>query len=208
MVDDLPRVVVHPPEEEQPPTPARARRPLVRADEPEARADDESPAVGPAASDVSVAATRSDPNGEVEAPSVVEELVDPAEPPADANGHGRVEAVGPAAAGDDAYSEAGGAPAGADVETSIDTDPGSQTIGNRPGVLGEPDVEGATAAPAPAPGSEGSTATPSVPAPRHEAGRVVLAEEESVEAEPYQMPKPDDEGEGKRRRWFRRGGDR
>jgi chromosome partitioning protein len=231
MMDDLPSVVVAPRDPAETPdmpvtaTAARAPRPLVRQEL--AEPEDHVPATAGRADGEDVAATQTvrevkgsgssappaepvnvEPIDEVEPPAEATEATAGVDDVAEANGHASVESVGLTTATAASDRRAGGASAQPDVESGrIDGPPGGDDV-DVTDAFGEPDVDDGLDEPTP---DQPSSGTPTVAAPRHEAGRVVLIDEQPVIEEPRPMPQPDDNGEAsgkRRRRLFRRGGDR
>jgi hypothetical protein len=101
-----------------------------------------------------------------------------------------------------------GAPAEPDVEDPVTNGSAAGVEVDLEEVPTEPEVDEGVERTHPA---ATSTDTATVAAPRHEAGRVILIDEQPVAEEPRPMPQPDDNGEAagkRRRRLFRRGGDR
>jgi hypothetical protein len=234
MMDDLPMVVVPPPDAadaadapETPAAAARAPRPLVRGedaerdDEASSELDDPEDGAADLAGTEALAEVEAlppsrsvprpadvQPAAEVEPPAPAADPLEPADDVVDPNGHPSVEVIAPIADAVAADPRAASGTPRPDVEPAPPN--GSAA---RPDVEGsdapvEPEVDGWIDADV---SEHASTGGPTVAAPRLEGGRVILVDEQPAAEEPRPMPEPDDNGEAsgkRRRRLFRRGGDR
>jgi len=192
VIDELPTVVVPPPEPEA----ARAPRPLLRDDEPSGDPEPEPPV-----EDEPSLAERAAPTTEAaSAPSAGER-----------NGHADVEGFAHGAG--DTMSLGSGAVVdpGRDVEADIASAPpfdaGADALEPDP----RPEVEVVELDGPAGDRPEPSTATTAIPAPRHEPGHVITIDEDDARDAAAPMPQPEEETDtAPRRRFglFRRGGDR
>jgi chromosome partitioning protein len=230
MMDDLPVVVVPPPDTsetaETPAVASRAPRPLVREDDAGSEEGSVSDAGG---GEDRVVIEETEPIAEVETPSPAGALAErpddgpldevetpPAMPQTDervedvveANGHASVEGLTPPTGAARPGARDRAAPAEPDVEEPVTNGSAAGVEVDLEEVPTQPEVDEAVERAHP---DATSTGTPPVAAPRHEAGRVILIDEQPVAEEPRPMPQPDDNGEAagkRRRRLFRRGGNR
>ena len=194
VIDELPTVVVPPPEPEA----TRAPRPLRREED-----DDPAPTQ---ATEPTVEADLLD----AELPTAP--AADTSTPPrAEANGHAEVEALADVDVGAVPPEGHGGPDVRADIETPSAEPGASESRPAAPPAEARVEVElGELDHSTPVP-DEPSSVTSAIPAPRHDPGHVITIDEDEARDAPPEMPQPEDETDpGPRRRFglFRRGGDR
>jgi hypothetical protein len=194
VIDELPTVVVPPPEPEV----ARAPRPLLRD------VDDESSV-----------RTGSEPPIDAER-SLAERAVptsDDASTPSEGERNGHADIEGLAEGAGEVMAEGTGVdvdPRG-DVEGDIDSVPLRGAGAGAAGAEPSPEVELGELDRTAVDRTEPSTSTTAIPAPRHEPGHVITIDEDDARDAAAPMPQPEEETDtAPRRRFglFRRGGDR
>ena len=218
IIDDLPAIIVPPPE----PEPARAPRPLV-ANEPATEVEE---AIDDVASGVDLEPTPA-PTGD-EDPLEPEELVEddvevePSVPPSVVDStwgapdepalEVEPETDRPRSAAEPRSSSPENGEAIGHLEASVAFRSSEEPAGARTGPPVVVDVEGSAARDPGRHVEEASSGPRAVPAPRLEVGQVIVIDDEKTPEPQRPMPEPEDEdaGDSPRKRWslFRKGGDR